>query len=308
MKDLLSILDFSTDQIKQLFELAAALKKNPYQSVLHQETLAMLFEKPSLRTRATFEVGMTQLGGHALYLQPSDIKLGQRESVADVARNLERWVSIIMARTFLHTTIAELAENAGVPVINALSDIEHPCQALADFFTVYERCDNFDNFTMAFIGDGNNVCHSLMLLSAQLGTSFNVACPEGYEPDESIVAKTREIMARNGGELKVVRSVDEAAQGVDALYTDVWTSMGQEAETAERLNVFRPYQINDEILAQAHSDALVMHCLPAHRGEEITDSVIDGPHSVVFDQAENRLHIQKAIMLTLLNKQHDIKQ
>ncbi|MEW6535132.1 MAG: ornithine carbamoyltransferase [Candidatus Auribacterota bacterium] len=303
-KDLLSINDMTPDQINALFVLTEKLKKNPFQPVLHHQTLAMIFEKPSLRTRATFEVGMTQLGGHALYLQPSDIKLGQRESVADVARNLERWVSIVMARTFLHSTITELAENCSVPVINALSDIEHPCQALADFFTVYEHRKNLKGIKMSFIGDGNNVCHSLMLLAAKTGASFVVACPEGYEPDEKIVNETKAIMKQNGGTLTVTCAVEEAADRADALYTDVWVSMGQESETSERKSIFQPYQINSALVKKAAPNVLVMHCLPAHRGEEITSEVMDGPHSVVFDQAENRLHIQKAIMISLLQKQN----
>ncbi len=306
MKDLISINDLTVDEIQHIFELAHAIKKNPYQSVLSQRSMAMIFEKPSLRTRVTFEVGMVQLGGHAVYLQPADIKLGQRETVADAARNLERWMDIIMARTFKHETIVKLAENCSIPVINALSDLEHPCQAMADFFTVLEHRKNFDGFTMAFIGDGNNVCHSLMLLSGKLGTNFILACPKGYEADPEIVKQTEALMAKNGGSFSMVHDVREAVERADALYTDVWVSMGQEEETKIRREQFKAYQLNEQVLKNAKKDMLVMHCLPAHRGEEITDEVMDGPHSIVFDQAENRLHAQKAIILHLLHKDKDI--
>ncbi|MDX9703731.1 MAG: ornithine carbamoyltransferase [Candidatus Auribacterota bacterium] len=306
MKDLISINDLSVDQINYIFKLAETLKKNPYQSVLNRRSMAMIFEKPSLRTRVTFEVGMHQLGGHAVYLQPSDIKLGERETVADAARNLERWVDIIMARTFKHETITKLAENCSIPVINALSDIEHPCQAMADFFTVLEHRKNFSGFTMAFVGDGNNVCHSLMLLSGKLGVNFILACPKGYEADTAVTAQTKSLMAQNGGSFRIVHDVNEAAVCADALYTDVWVSMGQEEETKIRREKFKSYQLNADLLKKASGEMLVMHCLPAHRGEEITDEVIDGTHSIVLDQAENRLHVQKAIILYLLHKDNEI--
>lgn len=306
MKDLLSIGDLSKQQILEILDLSKKLKASPYQSVLKQRSLAMIFEKPSLRTRCTFETGMVQLGGHALYLQPSDIKLGQRETISDVAKNLERWVDVIMARTFLHSSITELAENCSIPVINALSDIEHPCQALADFFTIFEHRQKVSGLKIVFIGDGNNVCHSLMLLSAIVGSDFTLACPPGYEPEEDIVEKTRELMSKNGNTFAVSSNVKEASVGADVLYTDVWTSMGQEEETKHRKKIFQPYQINSELIKLANPDVLVMHCLPAHRGEEITGDAIDGPNSVVFDQAENRLHVQKAIVLKLLNKENNI--
>ncbi len=308
MKDLISINDFSSQELRDLFDISMSLKANPFNDILSQRSMAMIFEKPSLRTRATFEIGMTQLGGHALYLQPQDIKLGERESVADVARNLERWVDIIMARTFLHQTIIDLAKNASIPVINALSDIEHPCQALADFLTILEHKKSFDGLKLAFVGDGNNVCHSLMILSAKLGVSFSLACPQGYEPMEQIVSLTQELMNQTGAEFNISEDVNDAVSGADAIYTDVWVSMGQETETADRKKLFAPYQVNSSVVSVAKSDVIVMHCLPAHRGEEITDEVIDGPHSVVFDQAENRLHAQKAVIIKLLKKEHLIKE
>ncbi len=307
-KDLLSIDDLSIEEIHSLFECAGQIKKYPLQSMLSQRSMAMIFEKPSLRTRVTFELGMVQLGGYAIYLQPVDIKLGERESVADVARNLERWVDIIMARTFKHSTIVEMAQYAKIPVINALSELEHPCQALADLFTVLEHRNNFDNFKMSFIGDGNNVCNSLMLLCAKLGSSFALACPKGYEPDKNIIGRTKELMKENGGDLTITNDIKEAVDGSDAIYTDVWVSMGQEDESTRKKEIFSRYQVNSQALKYAKPDALVMHCLPAHRGEEITDDVMDGRNSVVFDQAENRLHVQKAIILKLLKKDDKINK
>ncbi len=307
MKDLLSITDLSKEQVFSILDLSKKLKASPFQSVLRQRSLAMIFEKPSLRTRCTFETGMVQLGGHALYLQPSDIRLGQRETISDVAKNLERWVDVIMARTFLHSSITELAENCSIPVINALSDIEHPCQALADFLTILEHRETVSGLKVVFIGDGNNVCHSLMLLSAIVGSDFVLACPAGYEPSEEIVEKTNSIMSKNGNTFTICNNAKEAAVDADVLYTDVWVSMGQEEETANRKKIFQPYQINAGLIEVANREVLVMHCLPAHRGEEITTDAIDGTHSVVFDQAENRLHVQKAIILKLLNKENNIK-
>ncbi len=306
MKDLLSISDLSKQQVLEILDLSKKLKASTYQSVLSQRSLAMIFEKPSLRTRCTFETGMVQLGGHALYLQPSDIKLGQRETISDVAKNLERWVDVIMARTFLHSSIIELAENCSIPVINALSDLEHPCQALADFFTIFEHRKKVSGLKIVFIGDGNNVCHSLMLLSAIVGSDFTLACPPGYEPEESIVEETKAIMSKNGNTFTIFNNVKEASVEADVLYTDVWISMGQEEETKHRKKIFEPYQINSELIGLANKDVLVMHCLPAHRGEEITADAIDGANSVVFDQAENRMHVQKAIILKLLNKDNNI--
>lgn len=300
MTHLISIRDLTREEIFHLFRLAAELKARrktgDRSAPLAGRTLALVFEKPSLRTRVTFEVGMVQLGGRAIYLSAQEIGLGARESVQDVARNLGRWVDMIAARTFRHETVESLARHAGVPVVNGLSDLEHPCQALADFFTLWERGWDLAKIRLAWIGDGNNVCHSIILLAALAGTSVVVACPPGYEPNPAIQAICREL----GGQLTLTADPREAAEGADVLYTDVWVSMGQEAEREQRLGVFRRYQVNEALLGFAKPSAVVMHCLPAHRGEEITDAVVDGPRSLVLDQAENRLHAQKAILLTLL--------
>jgi ornithine carbamoyltransferase len=305
-RDLVSIRDLTTTQAELLLELARLLKK--FGAVrgkmqLHSllgKTVAMLFEKPSLRTRVTFEAGMTQLGGHAIYLQPSDVQLGQRESVADAAKNLERWVDGIVARTFKHETVVELAQHSRVPVINALSDHEHPCQALADFLTIREKVGETKGVRIAVIGDGNNVAHSLMRLGARLGSHVVVACPPGYEPDGAVTTESAAVGTASGGSVTVIHDPREAARDAQILYTDVWASMGQEAEAEARAKLFQPFQLNAELLKAAKPDALVMHCLPAHRGQEITDDVIDGPQSIVFDQAENRLHAQKALLAALL--------
>jgi len=298
MRHLLSVADLRREDVEALFRLSAELKarRAEARTALTGRTLALLFEKPSLRTRVTFEVGMRQLGGEAIYLGAQEIQLGVREPVSDVARNLGRWVDAIAARTFRHATVEELARHAGVPVVNALSDREHPCQALADFFTLWERGQEFDKFRLAWIGDGNNVCHSLLLLAGLVGAEVVCACPAGYEPDPGVAARARELGAR----VEVIRDPREAATGADALYTDVWISMGQEAEQETRRRAFRGYQVNEDLLAFARVGAVVMHCLPAHRGEEISEEALEGPHSVVFDQAENRLHLQKALLLTLL--------
>jgi ornithine carbamoyltransferase len=253
----------------------------------------MIFEKPSLRTRVTFEVGMVQLGGAAIHLAPGDIRLGEREPATDIARNLERWVDVVMARTFSHQSVTDLAAGARVPVVNGLSDLHHPCQVLSDCFTLLEHRGRLDGLRVVFVGDGNNMVHSWMDAAARLGFDFVLACPPGYEPDPAITAAA-------GANVHVVHDVAEAVRGADVLYTDVWTSMGQEDEAQERRRAFRDYQIDDTLVAAARPDVLVMHCLPAHRGEEIAASVLDGPHAVVFDQAENRLHVQKAILAWLL--------
>ena len=301
----LSSADLTRDDALGLFALAADLKQRrkagARSAPLAGRTFALIFEKPSLRTRVTFEVGIIQLGGRAVYLSGPEIGLGTRESVADVARNLSRWVDGIAARVYAHETVAGLARHATVPVINGLSDLEHPCQALADFFTLWERGLDLARMRVAWIGDGNNVCHSLVLLGAILGASTVVACPPGYEPDPAIQAAAR----RLGGRLEVTDDARAAATGADVLYTDVWTSMGQEAERERRLEAFRRYQIDATLLGFAKPSALVMHCLPAHRGEEITDAVLDGPQSIVLDQAENRLHAQKAVILQLLGGSPD---
>jgi ornithine carbamoyltransferase len=300
MRHFLSAADLSRDGALGLFALAADVKQRRkagrLTTPLAGKTVALIFEKPSLRTRVTFEVGIIQLGGRAVHLDGRDIGLGKRESVPDVARNLSLWVDGIMARVFAHSTITEMARNATVPVINGLSDLEHPCQALADFFTLWERGVDLARVRIAWIGDGNNVCHSVMLLGALLGSSVVVACPPGYEPDAGVVATAR----RLGGRIEVTEDARAAATGADVIYTDVWTSMGQEAEREQRLEAFSRYQVNDALVGFAKSSALVMHCLPAHRGEEITDRVLDSKRSIVLEQAENRLHAQKAVMLHLL--------
>ncbi|MBI2014220.1 MAG: ornithine carbamoyltransferase [Candidatus Rokubacteria bacterium] len=301
----LSSADLTRDDALGLFALAADLKQRrkagQRSAPLAGRTFALIFEKPSLRTRVTFEVGIIQLGGRAVYLSGPEIGLGTRESVPDVARNLSRWVDGIAARVFAHETVEGLARHATVPVINGLSDFEHPCQALADFFTLWERGLDLARMRVAWIGDGNNVCHSLVLLGAILGASTVVACPPGYAPDPRVAETVRRV----GGRLEVIDDPRAAATGADVLYTDVWTSMGQEAERERRLEVFRRYQINETLLGVAKPSALVMHCLPAHRGEEITDGVLDGPQSIVLDQAENRLHAQKAVILHLLGGSPD---
>jgi len=296
-RDVLRIADLATGEIEAILALAGRLKADLRDGKPHPllagRTLAMIFEKPSLRTRVTFEVGMVQLGGAAIHLAPGDIRLGERESARDIARNLERWVDLVMARTFLHQSVVDLAAGARVPVINGLSDLHHPCQVLSDCFTLLERRGRLAGLRVAFIGDGNNMVHSWMDAAARLGFDFVLACPAGYEPDPRIVAEA-------GPRATVTHDVESAARGADVVYTDVWTSMGQEAEAKARRQAFRPYQVNERVVALAGPRALVMHCLPAHRGEEITDAVLDGPQSVVLDQAENRLHVQKAIMCWLV--------
>jgi len=299
-KDLISINDLNKGEAEQLLNLAAELKSGRQQPTFPGKTLALVFEKPSLRTRVTFEAGMTQLGGHAIYLMRNDIQLGERETVGDAAKNLERWVDAIAARTFAHKTVVDLAKNASIPVINALSDFEHPCQALADFLTIKEKKPNLQELKVVYIGDANNVCNSLYLLAGLLGVQFVVCSPEGYQLCDEIQQRGRDLSEDSGARLSSVTDPAEAVTDADVIYTDVWVSMGQEDETKERFRVFKKYQVNDELLDKAKDDAIVMHCLPAKRGYEITDQVLDGPHSVVFDQAENRLHAQKALLVELL--------
>ncbi|HKB25019.1 MAG TPA: ornithine carbamoyltransferase [Methylomirabilota bacterium] len=300
MRHFLSSADLTRDAALQLFALAADLKQRwkagRRGTPLAGRTLALIFEKPSLRTRVTFEVGIVQLGGRAVHLSGHEIGLGTRESVPDVARNLSLWVDGIAARVYSHETIEALARHASVPVINGLSDGEHPCQALADFFTLWERGVDLGTMRLAWLGDGNNVCHSVLLLGALLGASLVVACPPGYAPDARVQAAVRKL----GGRLEVTEDPRKAATGADVIYTDVWVSMGQEAERERRLEAFGRYQVNEAVVGAAKPSALVMHCLPAHRGEEITDAVLDGPRSIVLEQAENRLHAQKAVVLSLL--------
>jgi ornithine carbamoyltransferase len=297
---LLSVRDLTRQWVDDLFRLTADLKTRQkardLSTPLAGRVLALVFEKPSLRTRVTFEVGMAQLGGRAVYLSPQEIQMGVRESADDVARNLGRLVDAIAARTYRHETIERMARVACVPVINALSDLEHPCQALADFFTLLERGFDLERLRLAWIGDGNNVCHSILLLAALTGVEVSVACPPGYEPDRSVQMVARTL----GGRFLITQDPRAAAEGADVLYTDVWTSMGREVERAARFEAFHRYQVNEHLLEVAKPTAVVMHCLPAHRGEEITDRVLDGPRSVVLDQSENRLHVQKAVLLTLL--------
>lgn len=305
MANFLTIDDFSREEVETLLDLAAELKREyiagSNRPLLHGKTLAMIFQKPSLRTRVSFEMAVRHLGGNALYLSPQEIALGKRESVSDVARVLSGYVDGIMARVFAHEHVLELAEHASVPVINGLSDYNHPCQALADIFTIMELRPQLQGLKMAFIGDGNNVATSLLLICARLGMHFAIAAPEGYELDAAVTARGRELAAESGADFQQLRDPAEAVAQADIIYTDVWTSMGQEEETEQRRQVFRPYQVNRELLAKAQPDVLVMHDLPARRGEEITDAVADGPHSVIFPQAHNRLHAQKAILAKLLS-------
>lgn len=303
-KDFISIHNLTPDEYDQILKMTVDMKKHPhrFRKSLKRRILAMIFQKPSLRTRMTFEVGMLQLGGEAIYLAPSDIQLGSREGIFDVGKNLERWVDGIMLRTFAHQIILDLAESTRIPVINALTDLLHPCQAMADFFTLLEKKEGRTGLTLAFIGDGNNVCHSLMFAAAKSGTKMAVATPAGYEPNPEIVRQALEDGKATGFSLKLTADPSEAASGADAVYTDVWASMGQEAEKEKRTKIFAPYQVNAKLMSQAKPDALFMHCLPAHRGEEVSDEVIDSRNSVVYDQAENRLHVQKVIMLLLMGK------
>ena len=301
-KDFISIRDFSPQEIQDLLLLGRQIKAYPdvYSEALKGKTLAMIFEKPSLRTRVTFDVGIQQLGGFSLYLSPAEINLGQRESVYDVAKNLERMVQCIMIRTFAHAIVEQMAEYAGIPVINGLTDFSHPCQTMGDFLTMWEVKGRIEKLKVAFVGDGNNVAHSLLFAGAQLGAEVVVATPPGYEPKADAIAWASERAKETGGSCRITNDARKAVSAADVVYTDVWASMGQEADAAKRLGVFRNYQVNSELFAGAKRDAIFMHCLPAHRGEEVTDDVIDSPRSVVFQQAENRLHIQKAIMLELM--------
>lgn len=302
-KDFIAIDDWATDEIHAVFELAAGLKKKQKKGTAHRllegKILAMIFQKPSARTRISFETGMVQLGGHAIYLSPADIGLGKRESAADIARILSRYNDGIMARLFAHELILELAEHASVPVINGLTDFNHPCQVLGDLLTVIEHRGSLDDLTLVYVGDGNNMVHSFLNAAQRLPMHLKLACPEGYDPDASVLKAAKEAGVST---VSLFRSPEEAVRDADIIYTDVWASMGQEKETAKRKKVFKSFQVNDALVARAKPDVKVMHCLPAHRGDEITDSVMDGPHSIVFDQAENRLHIQKAILVTLMGR------
>jgi ornithine carbamoyltransferase len=306
LTDLCRITDLNREQASALLSLARVLKDTSrvgatvHREILAGKTLAMIFEKPSLRTRVSFETGMFQLGGHALYLQPSDIGLGKREPVADVARVLGRMVDGIMARVFAHSTVVELAQYSKVPVINGLCDLEHPCQALADFLTLWEERGDVEGQKIAYVGDGNNVAHSLALLGTLLGAHVVIAGPEGYEPDPNVIEVARANAEQSGGSVTVIRDAREACKDADAVYTDVWASMGQEDEAAERARVFADYQVTEELFSLAKSEAIFLHCLPAHRGEEAVAEVVDHPRSAIWRQAENRLHAQKAVLAVLL--------
>jgi ornithine carbamoyltransferase len=301
--DLLTGAEWSAAQVQELFRLATDAKTHPdrYKTALAGRSLAMIFEKPSLRTRVTFEVGITSMGGTAVYLDHADTHLGDRESVPDVGRCLSRWVQGIVARVFSQQALEVLAAYASVPVINALSDVYHPCQTLCDFFTIEEKFGSAHGVKLAYVGDGNNVCHSLMVAGARVGAHVRIATPAGYEPDANIVASARRDAVATKGSIELFRAPEEAVFGAQAVYTDVWASMGQESETESRAAIFAPYQVNARLLSQAAPDAIFLHCLPAHRGSEVTDEVMESPRSIVFDEAENRLHVQKAILLMLLS-------
>jgi len=305
--DFLSIRDFTPQQIRHFLHMACEMKARPelFADALKGKTLAMIFEKPSLRTRVTFDVGMEQLGGHSLYLSPAEINLGKRESVHDVAKNLERMVQGIMIRTFAHDIVVEIAKHADIPVINGLTDFSHPCQAMADYLTMLEVKGQIAGLKVAYIGDGNNVARSLMFAGAQLGANVWVATPPGYEPDAESVAWCHERCAETQAACTVTNDPELACFHADVVYTDIWASMGQESEAAQRDKLFRPYQVNAKLFEQAKPEAIFLHCLPAHRGDEVTDDVIDSPQSFVFQQAENRLHAQKAIMLELMADKKD---
>jgi ornithine carbamoyltransferase len=302
-KHLISLKDYSREDIGEILDLAGRMKAAPgeYVQALRGKCLGMIFQKPSTRTRVSFEVGMYQLGGQALYLGANDIQLNRGETIADTARVLSRYLDVIMARVFAHQDILDLAKHGSVPVINGLSDLLHPCQALADYFTLRERKGSLDRLKVAYVGDGNNVCHELMLGAVKLGMSFACASPKGYEPNQLIVkAAARDAQKARVAVPVVTADPMAAVAGADLVYTDVWASMGQEQEAQARLQAFRGYQVTASMMAAAHSDAVFMHCLPAHRGEEVAAEVIDGPQSVVFDEAENRLHTQKALLVLLL--------
>lgn len=305
MKHFLSIADLTPDELHNLLDVATELKSElrngGNKPVLKGKSLALVFQKPSLRTRVSFEMGMVHLGGYAFYLSPNEIKMGGRESVADVARVLSGYVDAVMARVFEHEHITDLAKYSSVPIINGLSDYNHPAQALADFFTVLEHKGNPAGLKMAYIGDANNVARSLLFAAMKLGTHFAIATPPGYGLDEESIALGR-TFSTGGAQIELFEDPAQAVADADVIYTDVWTSMGQEAEKEARLKVFPPYQINQQLVSKAKPNCIVMHCLPAHRGEEITDEVADGPNSVLFPQAENRMHAQKAILVELLAK------
>jgi ornithine carbamoyltransferase len=302
LRDLVSTRDLSASEVRSVLDLAAVVKARPsdFRRTLEGKQLVMFFEKPSLRTRLTFEAGMASLGGTAFFMDQTGGRIDARESLHDIAHNVERWVDVMVLRTFAHSTVEDMAAHASIPVINALSDLEHPCQALADYSVLQERFGNVKNVTLAYIGDGNNVAHSLLLTGALLGSRVRVATPRGYEPNAEILSAAQEIALETGAKLEVFTDPNRAVAGADAVYTDAWASMGQERESDARVPVFQPYQVNEKLMSKAASHAVFMHCLPAHRGQEVTDEVMDSPQSVIFDQAEGRLHVQKAILMLLL--------
>jgi ornithine carbamoyltransferase len=302
MRDLVSTRDLSAGEVRSVLDLAAVVKARPsdFRRTLEGKQLVMFFEKPSLRTRLTFEAGMASLGGTALFMDQTGGRIDARESLHDIAHNVERWVDVIVLRTFAHSTVENMAAHASIPVINALSDLEHPCQALADYSVLQERFGNLKSITLAYVGDGNNVAHSLLLTGALLGSRVRVATPSGYEPNAEILNAALEIAHETGAQLEVLTEPSRAVAGADAVYTDAWASMGQEHESEARTPIFQPYQVNEKLMSKAASHAVFMHCLPAHRGQEVTNQVMDSPQSVIFDQAEGRLHVQKAILMLLL--------
>lgn len=302
-KDFLSLKDFSVNDIAYLIEKAEEMKQHPYQDLFKGKTLAMIFEKSSTRTRVSFEAGMTQLGGHALFLSSNDLQIGRGETIGDTAQVLSGYVDGIMIRTFEHEKIEELAKYASIPVINGLTDYSHPCQALADLLTIKEAKGTLKGVKVAYIGDGNNVAHSLMVGCAQLGCDIAVSSPKGYEPLQEVTDTAQAFAKQSGAEVIVTTDAVAAVQDADVIYSDVFTSMGQEAETEKRLAEFKEYQVNEELMQHAATDYIFLHCLPAHRGEEVTADIIDGPHSKVFQQAENRLHVQKALIKELMYQQ-----
>jgi len=303
-RDLCSVVDLTTTELAAILDLAHDVKANPgaYRWALDAKQMVMFFEKASLRTRLTFETAMNTLGGSAMFVDQTQSPLGERESLGDIARNVERWVSVIVLRTYAHDTITEMAQYARVPIVNALSDLEHPCQAIADFMTLQERFGDLTGFNFTYVGDGNNVCHSLMLTAALLGAHCTVGTPKNYAPKADIVAQARAIANVTGSNITLVNDPIAAVKDADAIYTDVCTSMGFEHEATRRAPIFKPYQVNETLMGHAAASAVFMHCLPAHRNAEVTDAVLDGPQSVVFDQAENRMHAQKALLLMLLGK------
>ena len=301
-QDFLTIRDLSKEEMHETFSIARDMKadRSKYAEVLKGKTLALIFEKPSLRTRTSFDVGIQQLGGFSLYLSPAEISLGKRESIHDVAKNLERMVQGIMIRTFAHQIVIDMAKYASIPVINGLTDYSHPCQAMADFLTILEKKKKLEGLKIAYVGDGNNVAHSLMFAGARLGVNVTIVCPPDFKPNVTAFQQAVEDAKSTGAVIEIVHDPAVGVKNADVVYTDTWASMGQESEAEARRKIFAPYQVNKKLMSYAKSDALFMHCLPAHRNEEVTDEVIDSPQSVVFDEAENRLHVQKAIMYQLM--------